>query len=93
MKSPFSCPTGRNQSGESPQWIGHIGNVPLKAVVTGDAKAVIGDWHGKPFYAEDGKILFPLYHPAAIIYNRALSETISKQDLMTLKGLLENKFR
>ncbi|WP_394266627.1 uracil-DNA glycosylase, partial [Anaerotignum sp.] len=71
----------------NPQWIVTLGNVPLKAV-TGDAKAVIGDWHGKPFTLEDGKILFPLYHPAAIIYNRALSETY-QEDLMTLKKLLE----
>lgn len=71
----------------NPQWIVTLGNVPLKAV-TGDAKAIIGDWHGKPFTLVDGKILFPLYHPAAIIYNRALSETY-QEDLMTLKGLLE----
>ena len=48
----------------------------------------IGGTRMKLALLEDGKILFPLYHPAAIIYNRALSETY-QQDLMTLKGLLE----
>lgn len=70
----------------SPKIIVTLGNVPLKAV-SGDKNISIGDVHGKPYPLEKNQILFPLYHPAAIIYNRALSE-IYQEDLLTLKGFL-----
>lgn len=70
----------------NPQWIVTLGNVPLRAV-TGDDKAVIGDYHGKEFQLPDGRRLFPLYHPAAVIYNRSLS-AVYHEDLMKLRGLL-----
>ena len=55
----------------APKVLVTLGNVPLKAV-TGEKKAVIGDYHGRPVALADGRILFALYHPAAVIYNRAL---------------------
>ena len=66
-----------------------LGNVPLKAV-TGERKAVIGDYHGKPTPLADGRTLFALYHPAAVIYNRALQATYD-EDLLALKAFLQKE--
>ena len=66
-----------------PDMIVTLGNVPLKAV-TGDDSASIGDMHGIMTTTKDGYKLFPLYHPAAIIYNRGLSE-VYQNDLQVLK--------
>lgn len=71
----------------APSVVVTLGNVPLKAV-TGDKAAVIGDYHGRPTPLEDGRTLFALYHPAAIIYNRGLSETY-QADLLKLKAFLD----
>ncbi len=71
----------------APKVIVTLGNVPLKAV-TGEKKAVIGDYHGKPLPLADGRILFALYHPAAVIYNRALQATYD-EDLQALKAFLQ----
>ena len=57
----------------NPNLVVTLGNVPLKAVLE-DKKATIGNFHGKLLNKNDMKI-FPLYHPAAIIYNPALKET------------------
>ena len=70
----------------APEWIVTLGNVPLRAV-TGEKSIVIGDCHGRESRTPDGRRLFPLYHPAAVIYNRSLSETYMA-DLQVLKGLL-----
>ncbi|WP_352399761.1 uracil-DNA glycosylase [Anaerotignum sp.] len=70
----------------SPKVIVTLGNVPLKAV-TDDKGITIGDVHGKPYSLEQTRVLFPLYHPAAIIYNRGLTN-IYQQDLLVLKELL-----
>lgn len=70
----------------SPRVIVTLGNVPLKAV-TGERNAVIGAYHGRPITLADGRILFALYHPAAIIYNRALQETY-EADLQRLQVFL-----
>lgn len=69
-----------------PEWIVTLGNVPLRAV-TGEKTIVIGDCHGREGRTPDGRRLFPLYHPAAVIYNRSLSETYL-EDLRALKALL-----
>ena len=71
----------------SPKVVVTLGNVPLKAV-TGEKKAVIGDYHGKPTPLADGRTLFALYHPAAVIYNRALQATYD-EDLLALKAFLQ----
>ena len=65
-----------------------LGNVALKALA--GPRAVIGDSHGKTTVCqvrEEGQEasfpLFPLYHPASIIYNRSLTE-VYQQDLACL---------
>ncbi|KAF5079110.1 Type-4 uracil-DNA glycosylase [anaerobic digester metagenome] len=70
----------------APKMIVTLGNVPLKAV-SGDNNVTIGDVHGKPYNLEEERVLFPLYHPAAIIYNRALSQ-VYQEDLAILKEFL-----
>ena len=70
-----------------PEYIVTLGNVALKAM-TDKKNAVIGDFHGKIYSGGAmGAHLFPLYHPAAVIYNRALKE-IYEGDLETLRLLL-----
>ena len=73
----------------SPNVVVTLGNVPLKAV-TGEKKTVIGDYHGKPTPLADGRTLFALYHPAAVIYNRALQATYD-EDLLELKAFLQKE--
>ena len=73
----------------APKVVVTLGNVPLKAV-TGERKAVIGDYHGKPTPLADGRTLFALYHPAAVIYNRALQATYD-EDLRALKAFLQKE--
>ena len=73
----------------SPKVVVTLGNVPLKAV-TGEKKAVIGDYHGKPTPLADGRALFALYHPAAVIYNRALQATYD-EDLLALRAFLQRE--
>lgn len=75
-----------------PEMIVTLGNVPLKALC--GSKAVIGGMHGTQTSVtvthekESAEFrLFPLYHPASIIYNRALQE-VYQNDLMKLKALL-----
>ncbi len=69
----------------SPEYVVTLGNFALKAV-TGDKKAVIGELHGKELQRE-GYILFPLYHPASVIYNRGLKETYIR-DVEKLRDIL-----
>lgn len=78
----------------SPEIIVTLGNVPLKSV-TGDFKLNIGDVHGKALNIkmvmfggdEQGIKLFPLYHPASIIYNRSLQD-VYLEDVIRLKEVL-----
>lgn len=66
----------------SPKLIVTLGNVPLRAVLN-DESASIGGYHGKPTQA-GGLCVFPLYHPAAVIYRRELKK-IYDDDLIELK--------
>jgi uracil-DNA glycosylase len=72
-----------------PKVVVTLGNVALKAV-SDDRRAVIGGCHGTP---SDVRLhglaftLFPLYHPASIIYNRELSQTYD-EDLRRLRQYL-----
>ena len=52
-----------------PQVVVTLGNVPLKALMGG--RAAIGSLHGA-FAACGDHLLYPMYHPASLIYNRAL---------------------
>lgn len=76
-----------------PQRIVTLGNVALQALL--GPKAVIGGHHGRETEAtvrhegsEAAFRLFPLYHPASVIYNRSLLE-VYQGDLHVLRGLLE----
>ncbi len=64
-----------------------LGNTALRAVFR-DINASIGDYHGKICEVFGVKV-FPLYHPASIIYNREL-EKIYLDDLKVLKSILHN---
>lgn len=63
-----------------------LGNSPLLAM-TSDAKNKIGAVHGTLLEEYEYKI-FPLYHPASLIYNRELLQTY-KEDLNKLARYLE----
>lgn len=72
-----------------PNIIVTLGNVPLRAL-TGDNSISIGFIHGsikKISISEEEYDLFPLYHPASLIYNRSLKETYLN-DLKALKEIL-----
>ncbi|AGL03270.1 uracil-DNA glycosylase [Desulfoscipio gibsoniae] len=57
----------------SPRVIVALGDVALKRLIGGSGR--IGNCHGQPFELEK-YIVFPMYHPAASIYRRALVEVI-----------------
>ncbi len=69
----------------NPRLIITLGNVPLKAI-TATFNITIGDVHGTVIDV-GGLSVFPLYHPASLIYNRSLEETYYK-DLDKLKIIL-----
>ena len=70
-----------------PQWIVTLGNTPLKALL--GKTAVIGEMHGRaiPFRA---RMLFPMYHPASLLYNRALTG-VYEADMKTFASLLRDQ--
>ena len=70
----------------SPDFIVTLGNTPLRAL--GGAKEVIGKAHGRVLGEALGAKLFPLYHPASIIYNRAL-RPVYEEDLSLLREALQ----
>ncbi len=58
----------------SPRVVASLGNVPLLAL-TGK-RLSIGETHGRPMELPSlGYTLFPLYHPASVLYNPSLRET------------------
>lgn len=70
-----------------PPLVVSLGNVALRALA-GNTKINIGQVHGKPMPIDMDEelktILFPLYHPASIIYKRELKETYL-EDLKKLR--------
>ena len=75
-----------------PQMIVTLGNVPLKALL--GSGAVIGGMHGRMTNAAVAHEkqaaefpIFPLYHPASIIYNRSL-QAVYEADLLALRDIL-----
>jgi DNA polymerase len=71
-----------------PKCIVTLGNVPLRAV-TGRFTMNIGECHGTASVEkieEQEYMLFPLYHPASVIYNRNLKETC-KADILKLRTI------
>ncbi|KDR94506.1 DNA polymerase [Peptoclostridium litorale DSM 5388] len=68
-----------------PSIIVTLGNTPLKQLL--DEKSQIGDIHGKILKVNIGEKeydLFPLYHPASVIYRRELKQ-VYIEDLQKLK--------
>ncbi len=68
-----------------PKLIVTLGNFALKYVLM-DKSVVIGDCHGQ-LIEKDGKRIFPLYHPASVIYDRAKGP-VYLEDLHKLKEIL-----
>ncbi len=75
-----------------PQMLVTLGNTALHALV-GDRS--IGTCHGQVLQAvirtekeEAAFSVFPLYHPASIIYNRGLAQ-VYQEDLLTLRQMLD----
>ncbi len=65
-----------------PKRIVTLGNVPLKALL--GQNMAIGKIHGQ-WLSLNGVPLYPLYHPASIIYNRSLND-IYIEDVTRLKS-------
>jgi DNA polymerase len=73
-----------------PKLVVTLGNIALKCI-TQDDKSSIGSFHGSPVeihLVEAEFSLFPLYHPASIIYRADLKDTYL-QDLYKLKNYLK----
>jgi DNA polymerase len=73
-----------------PMLVVTLGNIALKCI-TEDEKASIGSLHGSPSEVKFGGVefsLFPLYHPASIIYKAELKDTY-KADLLKLKDYIK----
>ncbi|MGI6706801.1 MAG: uracil-DNA glycosylase [Clostridia bacterium] len=75
-----------------PEIVVTLGNIALRTM-TGDGRKNIGSVHGRPLEvelpdAERKYLLFPLYHPASIIYRKSLRTTYM-EDLKKLKAYLE----
>ena len=73
-------------SSYNPYLIVTLGNVPLKAV-TGNNRLSIGDCHGKIMELE-GLNIYPLYHPASVIYNRNL-KNVYASDVKNIKEYIK----
>ena len=69
-----------------PRALATLGNVPLHALTSG--KMAIGACHGQWLDSTAGVPLFALYHPASIIYRRALAVTY-EEDVLRLKRELD----
>lgn len=74
-----------------PKVFAPMGNSPLSYFFRryGLDRVVIGDVHGEAIQVKESwgwVTLFPIYHPAAAIYNRGLTETL-EEDMKRLAGL------
>ena len=69
----------------APRILVTLGNTPLRSLLGKDIS--IGDCHGKAIRYKGGLHIFPLYHPAAVIYNRSLMDTY-QIDLRSLKSMV-----
>lgn len=65
----------------NPRAVVTLGNTPLRALAA--QAQPIGQVHGQWMQTDDGFPLFPLYHPAALIYRRELAE-VYESDLRHL---------
>ena len=78
-----------------PRVVATLGNTALSAVLCACGCAEqyaalrVGDVHGRPFRPAGGlPWLFPLYHPASLIYRRALTD-VYEQDVRALAAFLK----
>jgi uracil-DNA glycosylase len=82
----------REISAISPSLIVTLGNVPLKTILNNN-KITIGEVHGSALNCKISEnfysTLFPLYHPASIIYNQSLKQVYDK-DIEILRDFLKN---
>ena len=69
----------------APKILVTLGNTPLRSLLGKDIS--IGDCHGRAIWYKSGLDIFPLYHPAAVIYNRTLMDTY-QEDLLSLKRMV-----
>lgn len=67
-----------------PGFVATLGNVPLGALA--GKKVTIGEAHGRVIEMQ-GYALYPMYHPASLIYNPSLKETYAA-DILRLKELM-----
>ena len=72
----------------APRCVVTLGNVPLRAVTGG--RLSIGDVHGHILEAQ-GRPLFPLYHPASVLYNPALREIYASDAAALAQWLAKHK--
>lgn len=70
----------------APECVVTLGNVPLKAL--SERRVVIGDVHGA-FMDVDGMRLYPMYHPASMIYNPSL-RNVYREDVLRLAQWLRD---
>lgn len=79
-------------SAVKPRLVVSLGNVALRCILKDD-KATIGVLHGTTIsvkFAAAEFVLFPLYHPASIIYNRSLKD-VYLQDLHKLRDYMKRE--
>lgn len=72
----------------NPRVIVTLGNTALQAIL--GPEYVIGAVHGQLIKRPDMPLIFPLYHPAAVIYNWEL-QSVYDADLLRLSGLLAER--
>ncbi|WP_130808048.1 uracil-DNA glycosylase [Senegalia massiliensis] len=73
-----------------PDIIVTLGNVPFKTILESDS-VTIGNYHGKKInktIMRKEYIVYPLYHPAAVIYNRSIKDDYIG-DLKNLKKIID----
>lgn len=68
-----------------PEVVVTLGNVPLKALL--GSRVVIGDVHGS-FAQAQGQRIYPMYHPASMIYNPSL-KSVYADDIRRLAAWLQ----
>ncbi len=73
-----------------PRLIVTLGNVPLKTL-TDNKEIKVSEAHGSVIDTGD-KMIFPLYHPAAVIYNRKL-KSVYLGDLLKLSKYINGSMR
>ena len=71
----------------NPEVVVTLGNVPLKALL--GPRTVIGEEHGKWTDMGNAK-LYPMYHPASLIYNRSLRDVYT-EDIRRLGAYLRGE--